>query len=222
MNEGSFYIGSPLTEPMRAEGITLQFFESAIIVSLSDDISMAPLGSDWAKTLDIDTTPVEQRDLPPYDELMFWSIDNPNPLGDPRAPGKKWIQISIAEQTLYAYHGTTLVSRTLVSTGLSPNETQRGVFHVRLKYRQQDMAGFTSQSGEVLGFGEPPPGTLAYEVADVPHVTYFSMAAEALHGAYWHQNFGRKMSHGCVNSPLDMAEWLFGWAPLGTEVWIHE
>jgi lipoprotein-anchoring transpeptidase ErfK/SrfK len=30
------------------------------------------------------------------------------------------------------------------------------------------------------------------------------------------------MSHGCVNLPLDMAEWLFGWAPLGTEVWIHE
>jgi len=44
---------------------------------------------------------------------------------------------------------------------------------------------------------------------------------EALHGAYWHNNFGNPMSHGCVNQPLDVAHFMFGWAPLRTEVWIH-
>ena len=47
---------------------------------------------------------------------------------------------------------------------------------------------------------------------------YFDYDAEALHGAYWHNNFGTPMSHGCVNLPLDFATWLFDWAPLGTLV----
>ncbi len=51
---------------------------------------------------------------------------------------------------------------------------------------------------------------------------YFNLDAEALHGAYWHNNFGHKMSHGCVNLPLYFATWLYGWAPLGTEVWVHQ
>jgi lipoprotein-anchoring transpeptidase ErfK/SrfK len=50
---------------------------------------------------------------------------------------------------------------------------------------------------------------------------YFNYDAEALHGAYWHNNFGTPMSHGCVNLPLDMATFLFNWAPLGTMVWVH-
>ena len=90
-----------------------------------------------------------------------------------------------------------------------------------LKCAEQDMAGFTGATGEVLGFGEAPPGTIPYAVAAVPHVDYFNMDAEALHGAYWHDNFGQKMSHGCVNQPLDFAAWLYGWAPIGTGVWVH-
>jgi lipoprotein-anchoring transpeptidase ErfK/SrfK len=50
---------------------------------------------------------------------------------------------------------------------------------------------------------------------------YFDSDAEALHGAYWHNNFGNPMSHGCVNLPLDFAHFLYGWAPLGTMVWVH-
>ncbi len=36
---------------------------------------------------------------------------------------------------------------------------------------------------------------------------------EALHGAYWHNNFGNRMSHGCVNMPIDVAEFVYDWAP---------
>lgn len=51
---------------------------------------------------------------------------------------------------------------------------------------------------------------------DVPWVMYFTDEGHALHGTYWHQNFGYPMSHGCVNLPLDVAEWMFGWTPEGT------
>ncbi|HLL49593.1 MAG TPA: L,D-transpeptidase [Thermomicrobiales bacterium] len=47
---------------------------------------------------------------------------------------------------------------------------------------------------------------------------YFTNRGHALHGTYWHTNFGAPMSHGCVNLPLDVAAWLYRWAPIGTPV----
>jgi lipoprotein-anchoring transpeptidase ErfK/SrfK len=40
----------------------------------------------------------------------------------------------------------------------------------------------------------------------------------ALHGTYWHSNFGQPMSHGCVNMRTPDAEWLYQFAPVGTAV----
>ena len=59
-----------------------------------------------------------------------------------------------------------------------------------------------------------------YRVEDVPWVMYFDDRADALHGAYWHNNFGQPMSHGCVNLPLDVAEFLYHWSDIGTPVTI--
>ncbi len=116
-----------------------------------------------------------------------------------------------------------MITSSLVSTGVSPNDTSRGVFRVRLKYPIQDMQGFTDGTGEVIAVGDATAtGGIPYQVQDVPDVMYFTMNAEALHGTYWHSNFGTPMSHGCVNLPLDVAAFLYGWAPLGTEVWVYD
>jgi hypothetical protein len=49
-----------------------------------------------------------------------------------------------------------------------------------------------------------------FELDDVPFVQYFT-EGYALHGVYWHDDFGRPRSHGCINlSPHDAA-WLFAW-----------
>ena len=50
---------------------------------------------------------------------------------------------------------------------------------------------------------------------------YFTDRGHAIHGAYWHNNFGAVMSHGCVNVPLGTSTWLYEWAPTGTRVEIH-
>ena len=222
-HEGAFYLGDPLTEPVEEErGRTVQYFEGGLLIVGGDGVSLAPLAKELAPQLEIDTAPVERGDLPRYDELLFWTSENPNPLGDPYAPGPKWIEVSTAQQTLWAYHGDTLIHQSLVSTGLAPNLTELGMFHIRLKYPEQDLGGFTDATGEVIGFGAAPRGTTPYLVEDVPHVMYFNMDAEALHGTYWHNSFGQPMSHGCVNLTLDVAAWLYGWAPLGTGVWIHD
>ncbi len=49
----------------------------------------------------------------------------------------------------------------------------------------------------------------------------FFYAGYAIHGTYWHNNFGQNVSHGCVNVNLTDAAWLYAWTPLGTKVVIH-
>jgi lipoprotein-anchoring transpeptidase ErfK/SrfK len=39
-----------------------------------------------------------------------------------------------------------------------------------------------------------------------------------IHSAYWHNNFGQPMSHGCVNTSIPDAEWIYSWADVGTTV----
>ena len=164
--------------------------------------------------------------MPDYSEALFLDVANPYGVETSNLIGRRSIVVSIADQMLRAYQGDELILETPVSTGLDPNSTEVGNFHVRIKRPSQTMSGFTSSTGEVVGTGsESTPDTAGlstYEVEDVPNVMYFDFDAEALHGAYWHNNFGNKMSHGCVNLPLDVADFLYQWAPLGTAVTVIE
>ena len=221
-HEGHFYLGHPVSESYTERGAPTQYFEGGRLIETDDGVRLAPIDRELVRDLRLDTKPVDQGGAPAFEEALFWEAPNPNPLGSPDAPGRKLIEISLADQRMWAYQGDTLITSSLVSTGLSPNDTETGTFRLRLKYLEQDMQGFTDSTGEVLGTGDAPPGTIPYAVEDVPHVMYFNLEAEALHGAYWHNNFGNPMSHGCVNQPLDVAAFMFGWAPIGTAVWVHE
>lgn len=114
----------------------------------------------------------------------------------------RWIDVDLSRQVLTAYEGNTPVRVVVVSTGLPRTPTPTGQFRIWAKLRYDDMSG---------------PG---YYLPDVPYVMYF-YGGYSLHGTYWHNNFGRPMSHGCVNLPTPEAEWLFNWAEVGTLVNIH-
>ena len=114
----------------------------------------------------------------------------------------RWIDVNVTTQTLSAYEGDKLVFTTKVSTGRARTPTVLGRFRIRTKLRAQAMSG---------------PG---YYLPNVPYVMYFH-AGYALHGTYWHNNFGHPMSHGCVNMRTDEAKWLYEWAPVGTLVVTH-
>jgi lipoprotein-anchoring transpeptidase ErfK/SrfK len=126
------------------------------------------------------------------------------PLG--LAPAEKWIDVNVASQTLVAYEGGLPVFQTLVSTGKAQYPTVIGQFRIWLRFRSQDMNGYR------LGYD--------YYLRNVPYVQYFYQDY-ALHGTFWHSNFGTPMSHGCVNLPTPAAEWLFNWAEYGTLVNVH-
>ncbi len=128
----------------------------------------------------------------------------PAPTPDPTpGAGERWIDIDLSDQRLTAYEGEAAVRSTLVSTGIARYPTPTGRFSIRIKYIADDMAG------------------TGYYLPDVPYTMYY-YRAYAIHGTYWHDNFGTRMSHGCINLPTPEAEWLFGWASVGTLVVIHE
>ncbi len=222
-HEGGFYLGAPLSQVFKEAGTSIQYFECGALIRRGGGVRLAPLGALGAQLLGVDTTPISDDGLPEFNESLFFTADNPNPVGDASTPGRKWIEVNISQERLWAYQGDTAVMTTLVSTGLAPNNTERGTFHIRMKFEKQTMSGFADSTGEVVGLGDNPvAGASRWEVKDVPNVMYVNTDAEALHGAYWHNNFGQPMSHGCINLPLDVAAWMFGWAPIGTMVWVHD
>ncbi len=221
-HEGWFYIGEPISEPHRERGTTVQYFENSVLVAYADGVAPTPLASRYADLFGYETGRVERGSMPEFSESIF--LENRNPFGVDASsvPGRKRIEVSLNDQTLTAWQGETVILRTPVSTGVDPNVTEVGEFRVRIKYVEKDMAGVTDGRGAVTAVGEDATGGEQYFVEDVPHVMFINYEAEALHGAYWHDNFGERMSHGCINLPLDVAAFLYDWAPLGTAVTVNE
>jgi lipoprotein-anchoring transpeptidase ErfK/SrfK len=122
-----------------------------------------------------------------------------------------WVEVDLYQQTVAAYEGDRLVYATLVSTGLPGFETNEGLFTVYARHLEWDMWG-----GDV--------GDDYYYLEDVPHTMFFDKDI-ALHGAYWHDNFGEVRSHGCVNMPPRSAEWVYYWSEDAPDetlwVWVH-
>ena len=70
----------------------------------------------------------------------------------------------------------------------------------------------------------PIPGISAkeYDLPGVPWDIYFTKEGAAIHGTYWHENFGTRASNGCVNLPLEAARKLYEWAELGARVIVRD
>jgi len=127
--------------------------------------------------------------------------------GAPPAPTTgKWIDIDIGDQRITAYQGATPLKSVLVSTGVAWHPTPIGHYAIYLKIAAQTMSGGS--------------GADYYNLPGVPWVMYFA-GANAIHGTYWHHNFGHPMSHGCVNLTIEDAKWFYDWAGIGTPVISH-
>jgi len=122
----------------------------------------------------------------------------------------RWINVNISQQITTAYEDGKPVKVTLCSTGKGKdNLTELGVWKIYWRLPKQDMSGGNLASGDF------------YDLKDVPYPQYFHTSGEGLHGTYWHDDFGRPHSHGCVNLSTPMSEWLYGWASIGTIVYVH-
>ncbi len=129
-----------------------------------------------------------------------------------KATSTKEIIVDRSEQKLYAYENDELVMEISISTGLELTPTPRGAFTVFKKTPSRYMQG-------------PLPNLIDQQYYDLPGVPwnlYFTHEGAVIHGAYWHNSFGRKYSHGCVNVPIDKARELYYWTPLGAKVTVKD
>ena len=135
-----------------------------------------------------------------------------NVLGE--SVGAKRIEVNLQLQHVYGFDGNSKLFDFVVSTGKwAP--TPKGNFTIERKIRAQKMSG-GSKERNTYYYLPNVPWVMFYGNSQIPWYKGYSF-----HGAYWHNNFGQPMSHGCVNMKIPEAEQLFNWAPIGTPVIIY-
>lgn len=138
--------------------------------------------------------PAEHIRLIPDSELAPLSEDIPNK--------EKRIEVRLGEQVLLAYERETLIFATRTSTG---GRLRSGTY--------------TTPSGEFITFHKRPTRHMAagdiaasgFDLPGVPWVMYITNSGISFHGTYWHNDFGRPRSHGCINLTSQAAKWLYRW-----------
>lgn len=131
---------------------------------------------------------------PPY--LLSEKLDEKNVLGDVSG---NWIEVTLSTQTLCFHETNGQTPCFKISSGLPWTPTPTGEFKVWNKTPIQVMKG---------------PG---YYLPNVRYVMYFYYGY-GTHEAWWHNNFGNPMSHGCINMKAEDAKYIYDRSEVGTLV----
>ena len=121
----------------------------------------------------------------------------------------RYIDVDISEQLTTVYEYGRIVRQFPVSTGVSEHPTPLGEYDVKQKIYNKRYQ---------WTYGPDHPDN--YDIENVKYNLRYT-GPYYLHGAYWHNNFGNPMSHGCTNIDYDNAEWLYNWAEVGDTVINH-
>jgi len=190
--DGTTHIGI-LHEATRIRPVPeLDFDETMPLLQQYTAISIIAIDGEWVQIGDMAWIPRDR-------------VGIVNPIARPNGvTSARWVGVDVTEQTIIAYDGATPIFASLVSTGLRVSPTDLGIHDIYVRFHQRDMSrGDTTQP-------------YFYWMEDVPYTFYFN-GNQALHGAYWHDSFGTRQSHGCVNMSLTDAYWLYSWLSEATD-----
>jgi lipoprotein-anchoring transpeptidase ErfK/SrfK len=129
--------------------------------------------------------------LVPDNELTLLSPDVPD--------AEKHIAVDLTTQLVTAFEGEQMVFSQRCSSGAEGTETPTGQFSTYHKGPSVHM----TNDGDVL--------EKIYNLPGVPWCSFFTGLGNAFHGTYWHNDYGRPRSHGCVNLPSEAAKFLYRW-----------
>jgi len=135
--------------------------------------------------------PSHDMRLVPNDELSALSPDVPDE--------DKSIVVDLSTQLVTAFEGEKLVFSQRCSSGAKGTETPKGKFRT---YHKGPSIYMTNQGDAIENI---------YNLPGVPWCAFFTGAGNAFHGTYWHNDYGRPRSHGCVNLPSEAAKFLYRW-----------
>ncbi len=126
------------------------------------------------------------------------------------------IDVRLSEQVVIAYEDNRPVMMTRAATGAKFTakdlSTPIGRYFTNYKFPSKHMVHSDKLEEN------------AYDLPGVPWVSFLTTNGVAFHGTYWHNDYGKPRSHGCINLNLAAARWLFRWSlpsvPLGERTWL--
>ena len=134
--------------------------------------------------------------------------------------GQKRIEVDLTQQRLTCSEGARLVFSTLVASGVGMSQLEDGAV-ADLSTHTGDTSVLLKQptrhmSNRPQTPDDPPPPVEVFDLPGIPWNTFFDLSGTAIHGTYWHNDFGRRRSHGCLNVSCDAARWIYRWThPVG-------
>ena len=127
--------------------------------------------------------------------------------------GDKRIEVDLAEQQVTCLENGLAVFSCRCASGaaftmgdgtIADFGTPRGEFNVLLKQASRHMVGEDESSPDY------------FDLPGVPWDIFFDLQGRAIHGTYWHNDYGVPRSHGCLNVSIDDARWIYRWThPIG-------
>lgn len=157
-------------------------------------------GKIWYALLDDKKT--EQYYYVPAEHIRLIPDSDLTPLSPEIAQEDKRIQVRLNDQLVLAYEADKLVFATRTATG---GRLRSGTY--------------TTPTGDFLTFHKRPTRHMArgdiassgFDLPGVPWVVYIKDNGISFHGTYWHNDYGRPRSHGCINLTPQAAKWLYRW-----------
>ena len=131
--------------------------------------------------------------LIPNDELTTLSPEVPDE--------EKHIVVDLTTQLVTAFEGEKLVFSQRCASGVKGTDTPKGDFTT---YHKGPSVHMTNE-------GDALEDENVYSLPGVPWCSFFTGAGNAFHGTYWHNDYGRPRSHGCVNLPSEAAKFIYRW-----------
>jgi lipoprotein-anchoring transpeptidase ErfK/SrfK len=190
------YTDAHLEADPESEVVYRLYYETVHWVTASAVLSD---GSIWYALLD---DKFEQTYFVPGKHIRLIPDEELTPLSPGVSEADKRIEVRLVDQLVLAYERDRLVFATRASTG---GRLRSGTY--------------TTPVGDYITYHKRPTrhmaaGDLAssgFDLPGVPWVLYIRSNGTALHGTYWHNDYGRPRSHGCINLTPQAAKWLYRW-----------
>lgn len=135
--------------------------------------------------------PAHSLRLIPPEELTLLSPEVPE--------SEKRIHVDLGTQMVTAFEGETMVFSARCSSGAKGTRTPEGEF---LTYHKGPSIHMTNEGDDEANI---------YSLPGVPWCTFFTGVGNAFHGTYWHNDYGKPRSHGCINLPSEGAKFIYRW-----------
>ena len=138
----------------------------------------------------------------PAQHLRFVPTEELKPLSADVPSHEKRIEVHIPQQVMIAYEFNQPVFMARIASGAKFSNgdysTPIGKHTTFHKRASRHMA-----RGNLAANG--------YDLPGVPWNSYINEDGVAFHGTYWHNNFGRPRSHGCINMTPQASKWVYLW-----------